>query len=740
VAELKDYDIDSSANIDSPPDGWPENMSRSLVNNTGRDMMGAIKRDWEGSATGGGTWRNISQDYDIQFVDVSNFKILLVDQTALYPVGRKIKLDQTTDAWCFVSAVSMSGSDTLITVDDFDATGHDEVDSGVTDTEPSATVFIFNAFGGVAEHGIGKAAFENAIGGEFEVPTALTSTALQLAIDNAASNGNIVLMEEGVYDITDTITVPSGIQIWGRGFPNTILRADAGDLADDVMRFDSSADNIELKGFRIDGEASTQTAGNGINGSAAGAHSRIFIRDVELVDIWGTGILFDGSANTSQVWMENLKFFACGDEFIKMNDPDGLAGSIFLSNIVGVNPGTGGNATTTANGIEIEGRHTAEGIEIHLNVDAANTGAGYVMVALDSGGTGIGAYHSTLTNFSITGDFGATSIVGLKVGGTHNAISNGAIEVRGPSAKPLVVDAETSGAFVTSDIAFSNVIFQNGLSNTVSSDSERILFNGCYFEDQSAQGLQLDSLDTVITGCYFKTQAIGIQAAGGSRDLVISGCVIQDCSNDGISLSSGSSGTIIHGNTFRDITDDGIVIANGATYGPVTPNIFDNVTGENLKITSTSSYVTTYDGADADESISLCDTDGPGSMGPERDVDGMIGRSFPVPPDGNTKYLVNCTVNYDSFSSGTGQARFRVGPAGDLTDPIAATSVTGPAGGPTVFVEFYLTPSVGDVYTLGLYRVSGSDDIWARRDHLEGGAAASFSRAELRILHLGGGT
>ena len=36
----------AAGNSAAPPDGWPENMPRSTVNNTGREMMGAIKRDW----------------------------------------------------------------------------------------------------------------------------------------------------------------------------------------------------------------------------------------------------------------------------------------------------------------------------------------------------------------------------------------------------------------------------------------------------------------------------------------------------------------------------------------------------------------------------------------------------------------------------------------------------------------------------------------------------------------------
>lgn len=36
----------ASGNASAPPDGWPENMPRAAVNDSAREMMAAIKRDW----------------------------------------------------------------------------------------------------------------------------------------------------------------------------------------------------------------------------------------------------------------------------------------------------------------------------------------------------------------------------------------------------------------------------------------------------------------------------------------------------------------------------------------------------------------------------------------------------------------------------------------------------------------------------------------------------------------------
>jgi hypothetical protein len=52
------WDVVAANNNAAPPDGWPENMNYSAVNNSAREMMSAIKELWadlNGSLVGGGS-------------------------------------------------------------------------------------------------------------------------------------------------------------------------------------------------------------------------------------------------------------------------------------------------------------------------------------------------------------------------------------------------------------------------------------------------------------------------------------------------------------------------------------------------------------------------------------------------------------------------------------------------------------------------------------------------------------
>ena len=58
MAQVNDWDIVDANNNATPPDGWPENtMQYSEVNNTGRQVQGAVRRMWgdlNGSLQAGG--------------------------------------------------------------------------------------------------------------------------------------------------------------------------------------------------------------------------------------------------------------------------------------------------------------------------------------------------------------------------------------------------------------------------------------------------------------------------------------------------------------------------------------------------------------------------------------------------------------------------------------------------------------------------------------------------------------
>ena len=58
MSELKDWSTTAASNNSAPPNGWPENMNYSAVNDTGREVMAVVARydrDTRGDLTAGGT-------------------------------------------------------------------------------------------------------------------------------------------------------------------------------------------------------------------------------------------------------------------------------------------------------------------------------------------------------------------------------------------------------------------------------------------------------------------------------------------------------------------------------------------------------------------------------------------------------------------------------------------------------------------------------------------------------------
>ena len=52
MSNVTDWDPVDEANTNAPPNGWPEFMQPSAVNNTGRMMMGAVRRMYDGQMSG----------------------------------------------------------------------------------------------------------------------------------------------------------------------------------------------------------------------------------------------------------------------------------------------------------------------------------------------------------------------------------------------------------------------------------------------------------------------------------------------------------------------------------------------------------------------------------------------------------------------------------------------------------------------------------------------------------------
>jgi len=119
VTEVKAWKKNSAANNDPPPAGWPENMNRSDVNNSAREMMGAIRRWYDDPGL-----VSPFEDYTVTRDSDYVLRVAAIDATGILPDDRRIWVEGTsTDEWGFVASTVFSSPDTLVTV---------EMDGGVT--------------------------------------------------------------------------------------------------------------------------------------------------------------------------------------------------------------------------------------------------------------------------------------------------------------------------------------------------------------------------------------------------------------------------------------------------------------------------------------------------------------------------------------------------------------------------------------------------------------------------------
>jgi hypothetical protein len=157
--QIKSLTNDADTNTATPPQGAPEGMQRLNVSNTMRETMGAIRGDWDGSAPSGGSqWRDVSDVHLVTRVSDSQLRIFGANLVTSFPFGRKVKLtySEGDPGYAYVSMVTYDDPYTIVTVADFDdASPNNTVRAGITNC------LMASGFGGVADHGIGKTAYES---------------------------------------------------------------------------------------------------------------------------------------------------------------------------------------------------------------------------------------------------------------------------------------------------------------------------------------------------------------------------------------------------------------------------------------------------------------------------------------------------------------------------------------------------------------------------------------------------
>jgi hypothetical protein len=513
---LKDWLADADLNVGTPPLGAPEFMARSAVNNVMREMMGSLRQDWDGSATGGGEWRNPNGSAGISYSSASAVLISGIDARVFFPEGRKVKITYDADepGYCFVTSSTFS-TNTTVNVAFFDDIAPDDVVRNAA----MASLEFYNAFGGTGDHGLGRAAFTDDATADqtFVTPAAFTGAAINAAIVTAASSGKQgVLLDVGTYVIETSVNILDKTVLVGRGVNRSILQASPAPLDDAVIQFAEGAGDCVLRDFSVDGNASNQTNNNahGIVGPPLSPGRGVRIDSVRVHDTYGRGISLSSSTIGYDDWrLINVSVDTTGDAGVHMDGPDVFGQESFLSSIYIRNPGTGGRALFTSQALFLNGQYVVNGLIIDCDLTASHSGAA---IELENQNPSSLLMGTQLTNFMIA--IGSSTGTGFKcivMRDKHISVSNGVVSAASASLGLMSTFEQTisnvsffGGAVGFSVVTSGNIVtgckFVGGLGDGMNVSGTGNIITGCLFQDNALDGVELNGTIHAFTGCVFR--------------------------------------------------------------------------------------------------------------------------------------------------------------------------------------------------------------------------------------------
>lgn len=108
MAAISTWSTTAANNNSTPPDGWPEGQAPSTVNNCAREMMAAIRTQWENAQ-----WFDYGHTVSN---GASNTIKITGDETAKYEQNRRLKiLDTAGTLYATIASSSYSSPDTTVT-------------------------------------------------------------------------------------------------------------------------------------------------------------------------------------------------------------------------------------------------------------------------------------------------------------------------------------------------------------------------------------------------------------------------------------------------------------------------------------------------------------------------------------------------------------------------------------------------------------------------------------------------
>lgn len=108
MSDISSWSNTAAINNSSAPNGWPEGMAPSGVNDSGREVMAAVRRWYEDAQ-----WINFG--HVPTRVDNDTFTVA-TDLTAIYETGRRLKVGGSATGYCTIASSSYSAPNTTVNV------------------------------------------------------------------------------------------------------------------------------------------------------------------------------------------------------------------------------------------------------------------------------------------------------------------------------------------------------------------------------------------------------------------------------------------------------------------------------------------------------------------------------------------------------------------------------------------------------------------------------------------------
>ncbi|HIG17466.1 MAG TPA: hypothetical protein EYQ31_09355, partial [Candidatus Handelsmanbacteria bacterium] len=444
MSDIKKWKTPAASNVGSgftPPDGFPEGMLRSDLNNSMREVQASMRRLWDTP-----DWKDPVDGFDVvQGSDDTKVAIKDTDATGYFLANPKVRVrtpDVNDYGYAFVASVAMAGSDTEVTLEDFDTTGTPTPSTSVPASCNGIDIYFLGG-GDVNNHGIGRSAFSSGQSVGFEIPASDDAAGINAAIVAASSNGKTVLLPNTVVTLDASLVITSStdnvrIVGMGGGAVKSQLQMGSG-LNLPVFDIGDGSSRITLENFYINGDCTNQTTGG--DGIRFGDNvQNVRIRDLWIVNCWGNGISFSGTdtgggEHYAYIWIESTDIHRCGNTGIYITDPNGTNDRIFISDVAISQFGDTGDAATSgaqACGIDLAGRAQIEGVVVWPTTLSPHASfAGAAIRLHESGGSGSppGGRQCQVSNFRIAGNM--VGVTGLHLRGADCQVSNGLIDLSG---------------------------------------------------------------------------------------------------------------------------------------------------------------------------------------------------------------------------------------------------------------------------------------------------------------------